>query len=548
MSYDDYYSDPYYDDASYYTPEQLAMMQQMMAAGTPSFDPMMGMDPTMTGMFGGMAMPQMDTKGRVQPYDLGVQTQLTNFGQDIGSSIGNNMMAYMAGPGSYAPGALDPVYDEKPLNLTQGPQLQMLSQSGGIRGTIADLILGGMNAGQAAARVRQMLKNPEKYANIITPAEAAQMRSELDVLPADPMNGVEEAPDYNSIGKIADSIYSPYLQEQGMLNQPNVRLGPDGQYVQVAQRDSPQMEWLKKMGLPDPRASYDVQYALESDPTLVGMLNSVASTQAERDMMRTEFEDRLKRTKKYRDDDVKNKAADAKQMERYYGATKQAMADYFGAASRGQAQRPEMPGAAIAAAMTPEQTQQAYNERNREGTPDWLGGGKSILDSAKGLASGVGDYASQTLQRVAGRPIAPRGAPNLPTNIGPLPNSSSPPATINGVTLELPDRPLTSDMTTGMNPEGYSMMDQILGRPIRDVANYNKRRKVDEAISPASRAAMYMAAQKNLDQRGVGAMTKYMLGLAPTVVAGRQGRSPRTDAIQQRLAPLYQIGALGQRA
>ena len=99
-----------------------------------------------------------------------------------------------------------------------------------------------------------------------------------------------------------------------------------------------------------------------------------------------------------------------------------------------------------------------------------------------------------------------------------------------------------------MNPEGYSMMDQILGRPIRDVANYNKRRKVDEAISPASRAAMYMAAQKNLDQRGVGAMTKYMLGLAPTVVAGRQGRSPRTDAIQQRLAPLYQIGALGQRA
>jgi len=46
----------------------------------------------------------------------------------------------------------------------------------------------------------------------------------------------------------------------------------------------------------------------------------------------------------------------------------------------------------------------------------------------------------------------------------------------------------------------------------------------------------------------VGAMTKYMLGLAPTVVAGRQGRSPRTDAIQQRLAPLYQIGALGQRA
>jgi hypothetical protein len=72
-------------------------------------------------------------------------------------------------------------------------------------------------------------------------------------------------------------------------------------------------------------------------------------------------------------------------------------------------------------------------------------------------------------------------------------------------------------------------------------------RKVDEAIDPDTRSKMYAAQMKGLDKRTADATFRYMMGLAPTVVAGRQGRSPRTDAIQQRLAPLYGIGALGQR-
>jgi hypothetical protein len=35
--------------------------------------------------------------------------------------------------------------------------------------------------------------------------------------------------------------------------------------------------------------------------------------------------------------------------------------------------------------------------------------------------------------------------------------------------------------------------------------------------------------------------------LAPILNAGRRGQTPASDVIQQRLAPLYAMGALGQR-
>jgi hypothetical protein len=608
MSYDPYYTDPYADEEynpaeQYYTPEQLALMQQLLGQGQPYFDPMMGMDPTMTGMFGGMAMPQMDTKGRIQPFDLGVQTQLTNFGQDIGSSIGNNMMAYMSGPGSYAPGALDPVYDEKPLQLTQGPQLQMLSQTGGIRGTIADLILGGMNAGQAAARVREIVQNPDKFADVITPEEAAQMRSELPMTRAE--LGMEPEPDFNTINQIADDIYRPYLQEQAMLQQPDVQRMPDGRIVQLTQRDSPQMEWLKKMGLPDPRAQYDVKYALESDPTLVSMLNSVAGSQQERDTMRKEFDDRLKRIKKYREDDITNKARDAKLMERFSSATKQAMSDYFGQMGRqGAARIPDIAAPAGVGPLpsAPGERERAVIGRNTGGyfggafgainqepprAPTEGGGGGPDFGKAWDVASGsmrpfaalhgaadfiegigapnasispdwgaMGEAAMSAMEpgkAISGIASNPRGLFNVVKGAlfpaaALMGGDKGTPEAINGITPNLPPRPILSDMTTGLNPEGYSMLGTILGQPLRDVVGAKKRRAADEAIDPQTAARMYMAREQGIDKRSANALTKYLLGLAPTVVAGRQGRSPRTDAIQQRLAPLYQIGALGQRA
>jgi hypothetical protein len=400
------------------------------------------------------------------------------------------------------------------------------------------------------------------------------------------MNGIEEQPDFNSIGKIADSIYKPFLAEQGMLNQPNIRMNADGQYVQVAQRDSPQMEWLKKMGLPDPRASYDVKYALENDPSLVGMLGQVAATQGDRDLMRKEFEDRLKRMKKYREDDIK----DARTMDKYRGATQQALSEYFGAASRGQALRPEMPeGVNQWRAPSPNvlATQQA-NQRISPTGMDLARQQATINSRLPGMSPGARAdmrdpnqpyHPAAAMDMLLGppRPRQPEqpGQPpvnNLPSYIngssawtgeaqptaGPNPGAFSQAGDIvrdavmgaanpNDVELSLPGKPRTSEMINGIRPEGYSMLDLVRQQPFRDMANYQKQRTVDQAISPQAAAQIYMKKERDIDKRQSSAAFKYLMGLAPTIVAGRQGRSPRTDAIQQRLAPLYQIGALGQR-
>ena len=302
------------------------------------------------------------------------------------------------------------------------------------------------------------------------------------------------------------------------------------------------MEYLAKMGLPDPRAKYDVEYALKSDPTLSSMLNSVASTQSERDTMRKEFEDRIKRTKKYREDDLKNQDADRRETEKYQSATKQALNDYFSEMSQYGSERNARAATAPAPPAPPTEAE-AYAERNREGPPGWL---KALPGNALDAVKGMPDY----FKDLGGAAVSPPdlGVPNrapLGTNLG----FREGPDVINGITkpeMNLPRRPITADMKMGLDPEGYSMMDQILGRPMRDVVGYNKRRAADEAIDPATRAQMYMAQQRGVDKRSSSAALRYLLGLAPTVVAGRQGRTPATDAIQQRLSPLYQMGALGQ--
>jgi hypothetical protein len=284
------------------------------------------------------------------------------------------------------------------------------------------------------------------------------------------------------------------------------------------------------------------------------MIDTVASTQSERELMRKEFDDRVKRTRKYRDDDFKNAAADAKEMDKYHSATKQALNEYFGAASRGQVQRPEMPAQAAAlqaAALDPEMyNSQGYRRESYEappsGAPGWL---KNLPGNIVDGATGMGDYASQTLQRISGKPMSRPGSggPTLPTNIGPLPGATTEPASINGITLNLPNKPVTSDMRQGLNPDGYSMMDQIMGKPMRDVVGANRQRVLDESIPLETRKKINEARRAGLSKTSGEAAFRYMMDIAPTILAARAGRSPRTDAIQQRLAPLYGIGALGQR-
>jgi hypothetical protein len=487
MSYDPYYTDDYYDPTQetsgeqYFTPEQLAMMQQLMGGGG-TLDPYAAL----TGMAG---LPQLDTKGREQPYDLGLAQQRLNFGQDLGSVGVNNIQTYMGGPGAYAPGALDPTFNDKPLQLTQGPMLNYLASTGGIQGTLADLILGGMNPIQAAARVRSMIERPGDYE--LDETEAAALMSELPQTQGQ-FAGAKAEPDWQSLNRMADEMAKPYLSEQALMQQPDVVQLPDGRWVQRTQVDSPQMEFLKKMGLPDPRAKYDLQFALQNDPTLGTLLQRSASTQDDIEMMRGEFKDRLKRIQKRRDQGD----SDAQQMEKYKSATQQAMSEFFGQTGR------------------------------RREAPEWAG------EQAETIPS---EYPSGNFGAGFGMPMrraeAGVATPQAPITQGwkSRPERAAPPE------LNLPGRP-----STGVQ---YSMMESLLGKPVRD----QLQRVADEAVPLSVQRMGNVRKRMGMEKQGTQAAWEYAMRLAPILNAGRRGQTPASDVIQQRLAPLYAMGALGQR-
>jgi len=481
----------YYDDgtdegyASTLTPEQQmwAMQELLMSGGT--------MPQGMSGIAG---LPQLDTKGREQPFDLGLAGQRLNYGQDIGSSMTNPFFQYAGGPGAYAPGALDPVYDEKRLDMLQGPQLQMMRESGGIRGLLADFILGNpaegrpaMDSSQAAARVRAMIQNSTG-----DDPEIENLKGEL--LPiTDQFGTAGDQPDFSIINKMADEIYKPYVAEQAMLQQPDVQVMPDGRVVQLTQRDSPTMEFLKKVGLPDPRAKYDVEFAMQNDPTLMTLMQTQAQTQSERDMIRKQYDDRVKRIQKRRDEAEGNSA----EMEKYKAATQQALSSYF--AQQAKAVEPvDVP----------------RTESYEEGPPSWLG-------KVTGAVSEVPDYLGETLSRMAPHPA----------DMG-VPGKAAP--GYGGIGDNLRGAPITTGPVLPNKPTGStSMMDLMLGRSIRD-----QQPLADVRMRNVQR-------RRALEGEGTKAAWEYAMRLAPVINAGRRGQTPASDAIAQRMAGLRSMGAIG---
>ena len=476
----------------FFTPEQIALQNALLGGG----DPMAGLGGSQPlDMYGLSAIPQLDTKGREQPYDLGVAQQRLNYGQDIGTSMTNPFIQYMGGPGAYAPGALDPVYDEKRLDMLQGRQLEMMRQSGGIRGLLADFILGNpaegrpaMDSSQAAARVRAMIQNSTG-----DDPEIENLKGEL--LPVtDQFGAAGDQPDFSIINKMADEIYKPYVAEQAMLQQPDVKVMPDGRVVQLTQRDSPTMEFLKKVGLPDPRARYDVEFALQNDPTLMTLMQTQATSQSERDMIRKEYDDRVKRIQKRRD----QSEADNAEMEKFKSATQAAMAEYFSGVGG--------VGRARTAAPIPQGQRGVGNQWRNE----------DIAQGQRGLGN-------QWPGGAEAEPVAQgmRGLGNQWRRGGP------------------PDLNLPAAPDVGVH---YSMVDSILGKPQRD----KRQALADEAVPDAMLRMINLNKRRRLEGEGTEAAWQYAMRLAPIINAGRRGQTPASDAIKQRLAPLYGMGAMGQ--
>ena len=324
------------------TPEQMAAMIQAMQTyflgqgmdpiyyGTGSSPDPYGseLDPYVQNVFSTGMAPNTNKEGEILPYNLDWQKSAMNYQQDVNTNLADTMNAYMAslfggdlgGDAAFAAGVFDPVMEETPLELTANLKLQALRDTGGVQGTLADLMLGdpennvkGMNAGQAAAYIRDVITNPGDYAEQgITQETADQLKAELGTT----MEQGLEMPDWGNLQRQAQELYTPYLQDQALINQPGVT-NRDGRYFTTKEVDSPQTEFLKKLGLPDPRARYDFQYALDNDPAIAGLFMQQGQTETQLANMRKTLDQYTKKLTKQREQESQARESDRQAMERY---------------------------------------------------------------------------------------------------------------------------------------------------------------------------------------------------------------------------------------
>lgn len=161
---------------------QQSMVQYLMAGGNPNVGGTapFGAGPMNTGRTAGQFQgplgvspydpmaagaayaytPQLDSKGREQPFDLGTAQQNLNYIQDAQGNLFNNAFMMQGGEGVYAPGTFDP------LPQAPGEYDMLLSNAinygpGTYQGFIAELVANGMDPGTAVNKFWEAANNPE---------------------------------------------------------------------------------------------------------------------------------------------------------------------------------------------------------------------------------------------------------------------------------------------------------------------------------------------------------------------------------------------------
>lgn len=195
---------------------QQSMMQYVMAGGdlnTGGTAPF-GAGPMNTGRLGGQMQgplgispydpmsagaayaytPQLDTKGREQPFDLGTAQQNLNYVQDAQGNLFNNAMMMQGGEGVYAPGTFDP--------MPQAPgEYDMLVQSAmgygptTYQGFIAERVAKGVAPDVALSEFWAVANDPENPASApllaSLPPKYVQQENPMDPTAAPRMVQVE---------------------------------------------------------------------------------------------------------------------------------------------------------------------------------------------------------------------------------------------------------------------------------------------------------------------------------------------------------------------
>jgi hypothetical protein len=408
-----------------------------------------------------MFMPPMNSKGVEEPYDLDTQGKYRNAFQDTLTSASDPAMAMLAGPGAFAPGALDPYIDEfDPIKTPQSDTLNYLAQLGGFEGTVAEMVLNGMTASQITRRLQAAVQNPETSG--MSQDELDDLRAGMPLVPGYAGQPGTEI-DWSGVTKSVSDLATPFYVEQSTLQQPNVR-EVNGRYF--TEKPSAQMEWLRKQGLPDPRAQYSAEFMAENDPE-VAKLYDTASKQASA-----------------YDTDTKRYNADMKVRDSY---------------EREAPGRQSMAMKAKTEAM------------------------KRFTDALTGSFGTLRDMAAD-----------PNPAPtnNLPSYINGGNGSAEQPPEFGRIGLPSLTAPTQGPMPAGLEnfwlPGGK---DRTLQMAAPAGGNVNRRQ----------------SEIRNLAAKRAAGTETYALAraLIPALVAQRSGRSPYQDAINARLSPLRQIGAIG---
>jgi hypothetical protein len=184
-------------DINSLTPEELQVLVEVLqgqqapgAFGGGDYG--VSMDPSGMDLAGynRVDIPQLTTKGKVDPFDLSQQQQRFNLFQDQTSYLDSPMLGALGGAGAFGPDAFQPTYDYgAPLNLVGRKKAQQYMDVGGYQGYIAHLIKDkGMGPDEAAQNAIDLAMNTDA-SKVTDPTQKALVESLQKSLPAATQSG-----------------------------------------------------------------------------------------------------------------------------------------------------------------------------------------------------------------------------------------------------------------------------------------------------------------------------------------------------------------------
>lgn len=487
--------------------ESMALLNYYLATQT-------NLDPMMQGMLGGLISPNVDKRGNLDQFGVDLEKTNLNQYQDIAGTFANPMNTLLSGLGGIGPaptgggvvggGGLNPITTETVMETPATLQTRYLAQlfeqgqpgQRSIEGLIASKLVNHQDPSLIMTDLQAKLADPQ--ASGLDPGEAALFRNSLpqkDVLDPQGNPTGETTIDWNATRKWIEDKATPFQQEQGKLLGPNITQNSYGQYVALSEQPSEMMQYLQKLGLPDPRSQYGIDFSVQSDPQLAELMTNIGAKGQAFDQARQTYEKYLK--------DRPLAQSMARQAEEMTDKRKQEYAQEMAKYVTGMAE-----WAKAQPAGTPSlHTQEFLASRpDPGGAPGWI---KALGGGISDLASSAAGSLQDTAARIAGsRPPGPGGRPTLPSNVGPLAGTPPPPR---------PDLPTL---------RGPGLLEQMYARAQSD-----------------PRQQYALAGQMNQAARSQGEdMLAMVRAIAPGYGAARAGRSPFKDAIMQRLQPILAAG------